>query len=377
MKNSNASVAWVEYYQVGESRPTKMELRELPIVIGRDDSADFTVDSNRVSREHAMLDRQGDAYVLRDLESTNGTHVNGQRITETILSAGDVIVIADFELTFHSGSSDKPVSVTQVMTQPVSGSSTDGNDLIIQVRRLHEALTHRSINACFQPIMELGDRSVFGYEVTRRLDDLPGQDRKAESVVEGMECRLTDRINQQHRLFAVEQAKEFPEALHLFLGLQVSELSAAFLPESLDRLVDIVHKHRLVAEIPESAVCDIPYFRQFIQTLRDRDIRIAYTDFRGALAQISSWRDVVPDFVKLSPSLVRGVSRASGGSQTVRAVIQAIRELGSTGIATGLDNCADVQCLTELDCQFGQGDFLGAPEPISAFVGVALVGAGH
>ncbi len=41
--------------------------------------------------------------MLRDLESTNGTYVNGKRIAEVTLTDGDVIVIADFELTFFSG----------------------------------------------------------------------------------------------------------------------------------------------------------------------------------------------------------------------------------------------------------------------------------
>ena len=72
-------------------------------MIGRDESADFTVDSSRVSRKHVLLDRRESGYVLRDLESTNGTYVNGKRVSEDTLTDGDVIVIADFELTFFTG----------------------------------------------------------------------------------------------------------------------------------------------------------------------------------------------------------------------------------------------------------------------------------
>ncbi len=109
----------------------------------------------------------------------------------------------------------------------------------------------------------------------------------------------------------------------MFLGLQVSEISAEFLPESLDRLAEIVaHKHQLVAQIPETAVCDIPYFRQFIQGLRERDIEIAYANFCGGPTQISNWQAVAPDYLKLSPSLVKGISRASGGWRTVQSLIQ-------------------------------------------------------
>jgi EAL domain-containing protein (putative c-di-GMP-specific phosphodiesterase class I) len=379
MNDPNAGLPWVEYYQVGGSRPIKLELSELPFVVGRDESADFTVDSSRVSRRHVMLDRQEGRYVLRDLDSTNGTYVNGKRIAETQLSDGDVIVIADFELTFFSGYAAARASATQVMTQPVSGGIADGNDLIIQVRRLHEALTHRSIHARFQPLARLDNGEVFGYEAVRELDDLPGQGRLAESIVEETECRLTERINQQHRLFSVEQATQLSESTHLFLGLQVSEISAEFLPDSLDRLSDIVaHKHQLVAQIPETAVCDIPYFRQFIQGLRDRDIKIAYGNFCGGPTQIASWHTVAPDFLKMAPSLVNGISRASGGWRSVQSLIQAMQELGGAAIATGIDNSADVQCLVELGCQYGQGEYFGAPQPITAFAAPnALVGIGQ
>ena len=380
MNDPKAALPWVEYYQVGGSRPIKLELTDFPFVIGRDEAADFTVDSSRVSRRHVMLDRQDGAYVLRDLESTNGTYVNGKRVAEVNMSDGDVVVIADFELTFYSGQSVIRASATQVMTQPVSGGLTDGNDLIIQVRRLHEALTHRSINARFQPLVQLDKSEVFGYEATRECDDLPGQNRQAESIVGSTECRLTERVNQQHRLFSVEQATQLDEGTHLFLGLQVSEISAEFLPDSLDRLADIVaHKHQLVAQIPETAVCDIPYFLQFIQGLRDREIKIAYANFCGSPTQISGWNAVVPDFLKLSPSLVKGISRASGGWRTVQTLLQATQELGCAAIATGIDNTADVQCLVELGCPYGQGDYIGAPQPITAFTSptAALVGSGQ
>lgn len=369
MNDPNASGPWIEYYQVGGSRPIKLELRDFPFVIGRDDTAEFTVDSSRVSRRHVLIDRQDGAFVLRDLESTNGTYVNGKRIGEAILSDGDVVVIADFELTFFSGQFVTRATATQVMTQPVKGGLTDGNELIVQVRRLHEALTHRSINARFQPLVQLDTSEVFGYEAMREFDDLPGHSRVAESIVEGTECRLTERINQQHRLFSVEQATQLVDSAHLFLGLQVSEISAEFLPDSLDRLSEIVaHKHQLVAQIPETAVCDIPYFRQFIQGLREREIKVAYGNFCGSPSQITSWGNVAPDYVKLAPSLVQGINRASGGWRTVQSLIGAMQQIGCDAIATGIDDSADVQCLVELGCRHGQGEYFGAPQPITAFV---------
>jgi EAL domain-containing protein (putative c-di-GMP-specific phosphodiesterase class I) len=369
LNDANTAAPWFEYYQVGSSRPVKQAIGEFPYVIGRDESADFCVESSRVSRKHVMIDRQDAGFVLRDLESTNGTYVNGKRVTEVALADGDVVVIADFEFTFFSGQPPLRATATQVMTQPVAERLTDANDLIMQVRRLHERLTHRSIRSCFQPIVQLDSGAVYGFEAIRESIDLPGESQQAESLIDGTECRLTERVNQQHRLRAAEQAALFEDNTHLFFGLKVAEVSADFAPDSIDRLVDVVAgRHQLVAEIPETAVCDIPYFRQFVADLRQREIEIAYGGFCMGPSQIAEWRTMAPDYLKLAPAVVRGIRRASGGWRMIQSLLDATRDLGCAVIAVGVDNESDAQCLRELGCTYAQGDYFGRAEPITTYI---------
>jgi ABC transport system ATP-binding/permease protein len=62
--------------------------------IGRDPSNDIVLTAPTVSRYHALVERVGQRYRVRDLNSSNGTYVNDQRIeTETWLQAGDSIRI--------------------------------------------------------------------------------------------------------------------------------------------------------------------------------------------------------------------------------------------------------------------------------------------
>src|SRR5205807_7919781 len=51
-----------------------------PVTIGRHPECDVVLDDTNVSRRHAEVRRQGDAYVLVDLGSTNGSKVNGARV---------------------------------------------------------------------------------------------------------------------------------------------------------------------------------------------------------------------------------------------------------------------------------------------------------
>lgn len=373
MSDFPAGHPWLEHYRVGGSRPIKSEIHAFPFTIGRDSAADLEVESNRVSRKHAAIVRTDHGYVVQDLESTNGTYVNGIKMAEGVLNDGDVLVLADVELTFFTGQVSDRITATQVMTQPVSGRQTDAVDLILQVRRLQETLTHRSITSRFQPIVAMETGDVFGYQAIRELDGMPVRSRQA-SIVEGTECRLTERINQQHRLVAAEMARQLDDDTRLFFSLQVSEVSADFLPESLSRLAEIIeHRHKMVAEIPETAVCDIPYFRQFVEQLRERNIDIAYGGFCGGPAQLADWSNVAPDYLKLAPTLVKGISRASGGWRKIQTLIQATRELGCAVIADGIEDDADVQCLCELGCQYGQGDHFGCPESVMVLVDQQLI----
>lgn len=77
--------------------------------IGRSSDCEVALDVAAVSRRHAVVVRQGDAYLAEDLGSRNGTFVNGQRIlAPTPLSHGDRIVVCDQEFAFETPEMAKP-----------------------------------------------------------------------------------------------------------------------------------------------------------------------------------------------------------------------------------------------------------------------------
>lgn len=68
---------------------------------GRAESNTVTIRDAKVSRQHAQLQQQGNEYILIDLNSSNGTYVNGERIEEYVLSNGDEIMIGDCVMQFQ------------------------------------------------------------------------------------------------------------------------------------------------------------------------------------------------------------------------------------------------------------------------------------
>ncbi|MGI9431131.1 MAG: FHA domain-containing protein [Myxococcota bacterium] len=70
------------------------------LCLGRAVECDVVLSAAEVSRNHTLLVRDGDTYEVRDLESINGTWVNGEKISRRELVVGDVIRVDEFELTF-------------------------------------------------------------------------------------------------------------------------------------------------------------------------------------------------------------------------------------------------------------------------------------
>jgi hypothetical protein len=69
-------------------------------VLGRSKECDVQVPDPNVSRRHAELRQEGGAWWLVDLDSTNGTLLNGKRVQRAKLSDGDTIRLGELELVF-------------------------------------------------------------------------------------------------------------------------------------------------------------------------------------------------------------------------------------------------------------------------------------
>jgi pSer/pThr/pTyr-binding forkhead associated (FHA) protein len=74
-----------------------------PLTIGRSLDADITLEDGAVSRNHCTIIPEGDAWLVLDLQSRNGTRVNQRNVDKHELKPGDVIAVGHTKITFHPG----------------------------------------------------------------------------------------------------------------------------------------------------------------------------------------------------------------------------------------------------------------------------------
>jgi adenylate cyclase len=96
------------------------------LLLGRAPGNDLVLQSVRVSSHHAAIEPRGDAWVVRDLGSRNGTFVNGVRVAEVALAEGDVLHVGDVRI--HVARCDDPVAVSGgAVVGEASGSRVRGS----------------------------------------------------------------------------------------------------------------------------------------------------------------------------------------------------------------------------------------------------------
>ncbi len=99
------------------------------LLLGRHPECDIQIDSRKISRRHCCIAQVSDYLVVRDLGSTNGIRINGIRIVEGKLSAGDELTIGNhrYQVTWDEFPSPAaPQSSAQPLAPPNRGGKVEG-----------------------------------------------------------------------------------------------------------------------------------------------------------------------------------------------------------------------------------------------------------
>ncbi|MDX1624874.1 MAG: EAL domain-containing protein [Wenzhouxiangellaceae bacterium] len=350
----------------GRGRPARrFDIETSPALIGRGTDCAVQINEPSISRNHAELRRGHDGeWLLADLESTNGSWLNGERVVEPVaLRDGDVIHVGDQEMRFRTedvatrGGLDER---TQIGIEGLPGDSR------IRVREFRELLDEERVAGFCQAVVT-PDGRTHAYELLGRgdhpdLDASPGP-LFALAASLGESVRFSEILRRRCFRDAARAGIRCP----LFFNTHPEE------NRDPDRLLAELRTLRkrygdleLVFEVHESAVTDLDAMASIRAELKRLGIGLAYDDFGAGQARLQELIEVPPDVLKFDLALVVGIEDPDSPKRRMLAGLNSmIQELGIRTLAEGIETEAQADACRELGIDLLQGFYFSRPRPIA------------
>ena len=320
--------------------------------VGRHASCDLQLHWPSVSSRHAEFALTSDGLMLRDLGSTNGTFVNGTRITsETPVFEEDVVQLgaAEFRICCRP-----PIERSLPMTMQL-------NLVPSMLLAFEELISGQSLVPNYQPVVRIDDGSTIGFEVLARSRD-PHFQTPYQMFETAEQLGAESALSEVCRTVGVRGSEGMPLDQILFLNTHPAELRDGNLIQSLETLRSVAPDQAMSLEIHEAAVTDLHAMAELLKQLRDLEIDLAYDDFGAGQARMLDLVEVPPDILKFDMSLIRNIHRASAmRHKMVQTMVSMVKDFGIAPLAEGIETPEEAETCEILGFELAQGYYYGRP----------------
>nr|WP_321445441.1 EAL domain-containing protein [uncultured Cohaesibacter sp.] len=231
------------------------------------------------------------------------------------------------------------------------------------------ALDRKEIDVVFQPIVNLQDRMIKGFEALARWNHpqrgpIPPSDFIPAAERNGLIVPLGLHIMEQAARQLTEWQQKLDGAERLFMSVNVS--SEQLLRHDLIHDVKTilsrsnVNPGTLKLELTESLVMENPeYASQVLDKLRDMGAGLSLDDFGTGYSSLAYLQHFPFDTLKIDKSFV---GHGNGVTPVIlQSIVKLAHDLGLNLVAEGVENEEAVAQLTQMGCPMGQGFLFGKP----------------
>lgn len=236
-----------------------------------------------------------------------------------------------------------------------------------KVKILKEIIKKENIYPVYQPILNLKEESIMGYEALTRITG--NIDTKIEDLFSlSEEVGMCWAFEEMCRKKALKNATAKPQNTKLFLNVNPNVLIDKKFESGITS--KFIKKYGLepkdiVFEITERR--PIPYRKLFKQVLihyAEQGYSIAIDDFGSAYAGLDRLCYIKPDYLKLDIHLIRNIEKDEMKKALVKHLIQLCKEVSIKTIAEGIETESEAKIIKELEADFVQGYFYAMPSEV-------------
>lgn len=242
---------------------------------------------------------------------------------------------------------------------------------------LRAAVSSGAIIPHFQPIIELGEGRIIGFEALARwAHPTRGMMQPDAFIPIAEDLGIIHEITNAMLRASSAAARDWPPELWVSVNISPSQLKEPWLAL---RLLAILAETglkpgRLIIEVTENAMIDdLACARQTFLSLQNAGVRIALDDFGKGYSSLYHLRQLRFDHLKIDGSFVQSMDCVES-FEIVAAVAGLGKSLGMAVTAEGVQTAAEADAVRGIGCDLAQGFLFG--KPLSAAGTLALLNAG-
>ena len=333
-------------------------LRPLPYQVGRKPGLSLMLPGNTVSGIHAEFFQDSGRLWLRDLGSTNGTFVSGDRLTEVReVHDNDMIQFADI-----------PFRLTRSPVSDISHTRTkNACDQALAIVQFDRLITGKAIIPHYQPIVDLATGRTVAFEVLAR-SRLIGLESPGLMFSAAAQLGLSTELSVKLRQVAVEDSYRMVEVPHLFLNTHPSELNTGNLIQTCEELRRISPRQPLTIEMHEAAMTNVDEMIALRDGLDQIGMTLAFDDFGAGQARLLEIAAVRPHYVKFDRCMIHDLHSADSSRRRVVAMlVQMILDEGIIPLSECVESQEEAQACLEAGFVLSQGYLHGKPMPATHY----------
>jgi diguanylate cyclase (GGDEF)-like protein/PAS domain S-box-containing protein len=232
---------------------------------------------------------------------------------------------------------------------------------------LRGAVANNELQLYLQPIVEIGDGTIVGFEALLRWrHPQQGMLPPAEFIPLAEETGLIGAIGEWALVEACAQAAATAGDFSISVNLSPAQFRTARVVRAVRAALSAsgLSASRLVLEITESVLLmDDEQTKASLAELRTLGVRFALDDFGTGHSSLSYLQKFRFDTIKIDRSFVASIGVDQVNATLVRAVVSLGRELGIGVVAEGIETEEQRETLARQGCRLAQGYLFGRPRP--------------
>ncbi|WP_180754018.1 putative bifunctional diguanylate cyclase/phosphodiesterase [Persephonella hydrogeniphila] len=230
--------------------------------------------------------------------------------------------------------------------------------------KIIDAMSREKIEPFFQPIVNIKDNSIIGYEALMRIKGISSGIGEYIEIAENI--GIIPRLDMILIEKALKKYQKEESNLYIFLNLSVRDIISLDVVKKLNELTKIykINRNKVVLELTErESLKNLNIIKNFVRSLKKEGYLFAIDDFGSGYSTFKYLKEFPVDIVKIDGDFIKGMVSSEKDKIFVKSLINLGKGMNLKILAEFVENEEILKIVKELDIDYAQGFYFGKPSP--------------